>query len=239
MRKSMKAYALGAAVAAALTVTACGPGGSDDKADGSASPSASTSASASASASAGASPSQSASSTPSRTASASTTGSAGGNGGASGGSGSKDWDYADRQTPPTGSVCDHDGQGPYGKIEGLAVGGETPYATLDLVLGMYQCDGEGPTFVPSSATGAATTVAVDSNHLKVVVGGRLASDLGTKTPKANAFFDELGKLDSEGGLKGAKAPEFYFRVDSASDDVNVMPDDSTHIIYLYQIIDGD
>ncbi|MEV3857100.1 hypothetical protein AB0J38_22560 [Streptomyces sp. NPDC050095] len=236
MNRNMKQYALGVAVVAALSVTtACGPSEDDGKAGSSASPSASASAPTSASPSASA-PDKTGTPAPIKSGEAN---SGGGNGGSSGGDDKGDWDYADRQTPPTGSVCDHGGQGPYGSIESVNMGGESPFPVFGVVLGMYECGAEGPKFVPSSATGAATNVLVDDIHLKVVVGGKLASDLGTKTPKANAFIDQLVKMEDSGELKGPKAPQFYFRIDAQSDDVNSMPEDDSHIIYLYQIIDGD
>ncbi|WP_217212965.1 hypothetical protein [Streptomyces sp. AC550_RSS872] len=212
-RKKMKLYALAVAVAAALTTTACEPGEGDGKADGETSPSASA---------------------PSKP-------DADSGGANTGGSGGKDdtYEYADRQTPPQSSVCDDGGQGPYGMIESVNFGGEAPNTTIGLVLGRYECGDEGPVFKPTSATGAATDVLLDDSHLKVVVGGTLASDLGTKTPDANTFVKQLAKMRDNGELGSPKSPEFYFRIDSESNDVNTMPDDESHIIYLYQIIDGD
>ncbi|WP_199791123.1 MULTISPECIES: hypothetical protein [unclassified Streptomyces] len=231
MRKSMKLYALGAAVAAALTVTACGSGDGDGKAGESASPSASVSSSPSAQAS----PSSGTSSKPAPAKTGTTVPAAS----ADGKGGGDDWDYADRQVPPSGSVCDHGGQGPYGSVESVNWGGESPYPVMGLVLGHYECGDTGPNFVPSSATGAASNVFVDSHHLKVVVGGKLASDLGTRTPKPDKFLDQLALMQDKGQLGGPKAPQFYFRIDASSDDVNAMPDDDSHLIYLYQIVDGD
>lgn len=212
-RKTMKLYALGVAVAAALTTTACEPSEGDGKADGKTSPSASA---------------------PSKP----DADSGGANTGGSGGEDGK-YEYADRQAPPQGSVCDNGGQGPYGVIESVNFGGEAPNTTIGLVLGQYECGNEGPVFKPNSATGAAMDVLLDDSHLKVVVGGTLASDLGTKTPDANTFVKQLAEMQDNGELGGPKSPEFYFRIDGESDDVNTMPDDESHIIYLYQIIDGD
>lgn len=233
MRRSMKLYVVGAVVtAAALTTTACGP--TEDKADSKTSPSASAP-----STSAGA-PSPS-TSTPSTSASApSTSGGATVSPSASAG-GSGGWAYANRQTPPKGSICDHGGQGPYGKIQSVNFGGESPNTVVSIVLGSYECAQPGeasPVFTPNSATGAATDVLLDDSHLKVVVGGKIASQLGTKTPTANTFVKHLADMQDRGELNGRKAPEFYFRLDSPSGDVNVTPDDKTKIIYLYQIVDG-
>ncbi|WP_431040515.1 hypothetical protein ACQUSR_00495 [Streptomyces sp. P1-3] len=231
MRKSMKLYALGVAVAAALTTTACESSEGDGKADGTTSPSAS--ASQSTDAPSKPAPDKTGKATPSKTGGSN---SGGGNGGSGGSNEKGDRDHADRQTPP-GSVCDNDGQGPYGKIESVNMGGESPYPVMGLVLGMYECGDMGPNFVPTSATGAAMNVLVDSNHLKVVVGGELASKLGTKTPDANKFLDQLVLMEDNGDLKGPKAPEFYFQSDAENPDA---PDgDDTKIIYLHQIIDGD
>lgn len=211
--KKMKLYALGVAVAAALTATACEPSAGDGKADGKTSPS------------------ESAPSKPGADSGRANTG----------GSGREDgtYGYADRQTPPKGSVCDNGGQGPYGLIESVNFGGEAPNTTVGLVLGQYECGGEGPVFKPAGATGAAMDVLLDDSHLKVVVGGTLASDLGTRTPDANTFVKQLAQMQDNGELGGPKSPEFYFRIDGESDDVNTMPDDQSHVIYLYQIIDGD
>jgi hypothetical protein len=239
-RKTMKLYALGVAVAAALTTTACEPSVSEGKADGKTSPS------------------TSAPSKPDADSGGANTGGSGGEGttdpdttgtpdpektGSSntGGSGGEDgkYEYADRQNPPQGSVCDNGGQGPYGVIESVNFGGEAPNTTIGLVLGQYECGDEGPVFKPTSATGAAMDVLLDDSHLRVVVGGTLASDLGTKTPDADTFVKQLAEMQDDGELGGPKSPEFYFRIDGASDGANTMPDDESHIIYLYQIIDGD
>jgi hypothetical protein len=239
-RKTMKLYALGVAVAAALTTTACEPSESGGKADGKTSPP------------------TSAPSKPDADSGGANTGGSGGEGttdpdttgtpdpektGGSntGGSGGEDgkYEYADRQNPPQGSVCDNGGQGPYGVIESVNFGGEAPNTTIGLVLGQYECGDEGPVFKPTSATGAAMDVLLDDSHLRVVVGGTLASDLGTKTPDADTFVKQLAEMQDDGELGGPKSPEFYFRIDGASDGANTMPDDESHIIYLYQIIDGD
>ncbi|MFK4064496.1 hypothetical protein [Streptomyces sp. NPDC029674] len=214
-RNTMKTYALAVAVAAALTTTACEPGEADGKADGR-----TTSPSASA---------------PERPGGSDTGGTA------TGGSATEDgtYEYADRQTPPKGSICDNGGQGPYGVIKSVDFGGEAPNTTMGLVLGQYECGAEGPVFKPTSATGAATNVLLDDSHLEVVVGGTLASELGTRTPDADTFVEQLAEMQDSGELDGPKAPEFYFRIDGESDDVNAMPDDESHVIYLYQIIDGD
>ncbi|MGW3495635.1 hypothetical protein [Streptomyces sp. NPDC001020] len=229
MCTNAKLYVLGMAAAAALVTTACDPSGSDGKADDTARPAPSAPASPLPSAPTSA-PTKPA---PDKPASPSPARSGGIDDGKNG-----SWGLADRQTPPTGSVCDHDGQGPYGAIESVNMGGESPTG-LGMVLGHYQCDGgTGPDFVPDSATGAATDVLIDVAHLKVVVGAQLASELGTKTPDTNKFLDQLAKMGAKNELKGPKAPQFYLRIDAASDDVNEMPDDSSHIIYLYQIVDG-
>ncbi|WKX69303.1 hypothetical protein [Streptomyces sp. XD-27] len=223
------------AVAAALTTTACESSEGDGKADGKADGTTSASASASQSTDAPSKPDPDKSGTaaPTKTGGAN---SGGGNGGSGGSNEKGGRDYADRQTPP-GSVCDNDGQGPYGKIESVNMGGESPYPVMGLVLGMYECGDAGPNFVPTSATGAATNVLVDDARLKVVVGGELASKLGTKTPDADKFLDQLALMEDNGELKGPKAPEFYFQSDAANPDA---PDgDDTEIIYLHQIIDGD
>jgi len=91
-------------------------------------------------------------------------------------------------------------------------------------------------FVPTSATGTATDVFVDNVHLKVVVGGKLASELGTKTPDANAFLNKLAQMEDKGELKYPKAPEFYFQSEATNPDAS--EGDNTHLIYLYQIVDG-
>ncbi|NEB75348.1 hypothetical protein G3I40_08915 [Streptomyces sp. SID14478] len=212
--RKLRVLGVGVAVAAALTTAACDAGASDGKDDGTTSPSATRSSAAPR--------------TPSKPAAATSDTS----------DGKGDGGHADRQTPPTGSVCDHDGQGPYGAIESVNMGGESPYPVVGLVLGRYECADAGPTFVPTSATGAASNVFVDTDHLKVVVGGTLASDLGTRTPSPDAFLDALVKKEDRGELRGRSAPRFYFRIDAASDDVNAMPDDDSHIIYLYQLTDG-
>ncbi|MCN9241632.1 hypothetical protein NGF19_12650 [Streptomyces sp. RY43-2] len=237
MRTSMKLSVLGMTAAAALVTTACDPSGSDGKADDAASPAPSASTSASTSDSLSPSVPASTPSKPALDKTASPSPTRAGSSGDDKNDKNDKWDLADRQTPPTGSVCDHDGQGPYGAIKSVTMGGESPTG-LGLVLGFYQCDGGSPRFTPSSATGAATDVLVDPAHLKVVVGGQLASELGTKTPDTSKFFDKLAQMEDKNELKGPKAPQFYFRIDSASDDVNEMPDDSSHIIYLYQIVDG-
>ncbi|MCL8015904.1 hypothetical protein [Streptomyces sp. AS02] len=245
IRKTMKLCALAVAVAAALTTTACEPGESDAKADGKTSPSASAPSKPDAdSGGANTSGANTGGSGSGRTTDPDTTGTpdpektgsskTGGSGGVDG-----KYEYADRQTPPQGSVCDNGGQGPYGVIESVTFGGEAPNTTVGLVLGNYDCGKEGPVFKPTSATGAAMDVLLDDSHLKVVVGGTLASDLGTKTPDANTFVKQLAQMQDNGELGGPKSPEFYFRIDGESDDVNTMPDDESHIIYLYQIIDGD
>ncbi|MGW6268914.1 hypothetical protein [Streptomyces sp. NPDC055060] len=212
-RTTMKLYVLAVAVAAALTTTACAPSQAESKADGKTGPSASA---------------------PSKPAADS-------GGTDTGGSGDEDgtYEYADRQARPQGSICDNGGQGPYGLIESVTFGGEAPNTTVGLVLGRYECGNEGPAFKPTSATGAATDVLLDDSHLKVVVGGMLASDLGTRTPDADTFVEQLAKMQDDGELGTPKSPAFYFRIDGASDHVNAMPDDASHIIYLYQIIDGD
>ncbi|MER5946758.1 hypothetical protein ABT127_11900 [Streptomyces sp. NPDC001904] len=225
LRTGLRACALGAAVAAALTLTACDQSSADDKTAGTASPATSTPPSPSA---ASASPSKTASTATADPAASTTTPGAARSGG---------WKFAHRQTPPTGSVCDHGGQGPYGKIESVSMGGESP-TLVSLVLGHYECGGAKPRFVPSSATGAATDVLVDTNHLKTVVGGRIASRMGTRTPAAGPFLDELARMQDKGELDGAKAPEFWFRIDAPSDDVNAMPDNDSHLIYLYQLVDA-
>ncbi|MYT75380.1 MULTISPECIES: hypothetical protein [unclassified Streptomyces] len=224
-RPGLRACALGAAVAAALTLTACDQSSADPKTAHTESPATNAPASPSA---ASPSPSKSAS-TPAAEPTASTT--------TPRAASPAGWKYAHRQTPPTGSVCDHDGQGPYAKIESVSFGGESP-TLVGLVLGHYDCDGAKPRFVPSSATGAATDVLVDTNHLKTVVGGRIASRMGTRTPAASPFLDELARMQDKGELKGAKAPEFWFRIDAPSDDVNAMPDDNSRLIYLYQLVDA-
>ncbi|MGW6060914.1 hypothetical protein [Streptomyces sp. NPDC055189] len=234
-RKKMKLYALAVAVAAALTTTACELGEGDGKPDGEANPSASAPSrpGTDPGGSDGASttgPDATGTPDPEKPTS-SNTGSSGGEDGT--------YEYADRQAPPRGSVCDNGGQGPYGVIESVDFGGEAPDTTMGLVLGQYECGDEGPVFKPTSATGAAMDVLLDDSHLKVVVGGTFASDLGTKTPDANTFVKQLAKMQDNGDLGGRKSPEFYFRIDGQSDDVNAMPDDESHIIYLYQIIDGD
>ncbi|WP_223206001.1 hypothetical protein [Streptomyces xanthii] len=228
-RTSRKLYVLGVAAAAALALSACGPGDSEGSADGptSASPTTAQSTPPSTPDSPSAPASSPVPSSPDPTIS-----------GGPGDAGNGGWDLADRQTPPAGSVCDHDGQGPYGAIESVSAGGESP-TMLGLVLGSYRCDADGPTFTPSSATGAATDVLTDDTHLKVVVGGQLAQDLGTKTPDANTFVKHLMDLQDKNALGGPKAPQFYFRTDVPSDDINAMPDDNSHLIYLFQITDGD
>ncbi|MFF7341021.1 hypothetical protein ACFZAT_27330 [Streptomyces sp. NPDC008163] len=213
MRGKRKFYALGLAVAAALAITACEPGGGDGDAGGAASPSAS----------APGSPSTSAPASPSPAAPPS-----------NGGSG---WQYEDRQTPPEGSVCDHGGQGPYGSVESVSWGGESP-TVMGLVFGMYECDGSDFTFQPTSATGAATQVRIDTRHLKVVLDGALAKDIGTKTPSVDLFLDRMAAMQDNGQLKGRQAPQFYFRTDVPDDDPNSLPDDEHQLIYLYQIIGG-
>jgi hypothetical protein len=228
MRRSMKVYALGAVVAAALTTTACQSSG-DKKADDKTSPpvSAPTKTGGAADASS-ASPGGSDGKATTTPADANKPTPAKGR-----------YAYANRQTPPTGSVCDHGGQGPYGSIESVNFGGESPNTVVGITLGSYECAQPGeasPVLTPNSATGAASDVLLDDAHLKVVVGGELASKLGTKTPTAAKFVARLAKMQDEGKLKGKNAPEFYFRLDSPSSDVNTTPDDSTHIIYLYQLI---
>ncbi|MEV8020047.1 hypothetical protein AB0O76_27580 [Streptomyces sp. NPDC086554] len=227
-RKNWKLCLLGATAALTLATTACEPSGDDN--------------------SGGASkPSPTASESTEKLSGDGSSGSSGGSGGSGGKrtsnpdpekTGDDNWDYADRQKPPSGSVCDNDGQGPYGKVQSVDMGGESPDATLGIALGYYECGDMDPNFRTSSATGAAQNVLIDSAHLKVVVGGTIAEDLGTKTPSVNAFLDQLVVMQDKGQLKGPKAPEFYFRIDAESDDVNAMPDDESHIIYLYQIIDG-
>jgi hypothetical protein len=223
MRGSMKLFVLGAVVATAMTATACeatGGESSDSK------------------------PSRTATA-PSKPGTATASGSTGRatptpvkSGAEGSGGGGK---YADRQLPPAGSICDHNGQGPYGEIESVNFGGESPNTVVGLVLGSYECAQPGeasPVFTPTSATGAATDVMLDDAHLKVVVGGGLASQLGTKTPSAGQFVKKLAEMQDEGKLRGRAAPQFYFRSDVPSADVNAMPDNDSHLVYLYQIIDG-
>ena len=238
LRKNTKLYVLGVAVAATLaTTTACDPGGGDNKGGSTASPAARDSSPTTGTPS---TPTPDKTDSPSPTAPATTSGgvNTGGGSGGSGGSKKKSgWDYADRQTPPRNSVCAHGGQGPYGKIESVTMGGESPTG-VGLVLGMYECSGKRPTFVPTSATGAAMDTFVDTEHLKVVVGGKLASELGTKTPNVNAFLNKLAQMEDKGELKYSKAPEFYFQSDAPGAD-DALDGSSTHLIYLYQIVDGN
>ncbi|MFE0138417.1 hypothetical protein ACFWY6_43805 [Streptomyces sp. NPDC059037] len=239
-RKNWKLGLLGATAALALATTACEPS-DDDNSGGDPKPSPTASESAEKPSGDGSSGGKQTSSPAPEKTGDDIEGSGGANSG--GGTGDSDkggnWDYADRQKPLSGSVCDNDGQGPYGKVESVNMGGESPDATLGIALGYYECGDMGPDFRTSSATGAAQNVLIDSAHLKVVVGGMIAEELGTKTPSVNAFLDQLVLMQDKGQLKGPKAPEFYFRIDAESDDVNAMPDDESHIIYLYQIIDGD
>lgn len=243
-RKNWKLCLLGATAVLTLATTACEPSG-DDKSSGGSKPSPTVSESTekpSGDGNSGGSGGKRTSNPDPEKTGDDIEGSGGANSaGGTGGSdkGDDNWDYADRQKPPSASVCDNDGQGPYGKVQSVDMGGESPDATLGIALGYYECGDMGPNFRTSSATGAAQNVLIDSAHLKLVVGGTIAEDLGTKTPSVNAFLDQLVLMQDEGQLKGPKAPEFYFRIDAESDDVNAMPDDESHIIYLYQIIDGD
>ncbi|MGH4030392.1 hypothetical protein ACQB60_15790 [Actinomycetota bacterium Odt1-20B] len=249
-RKNWKLGLLAATAALTLATTACEPSGGDDNgSDSKSSPTASQpstekpsggSGNGGSGNSGGSGGKQTSTPDPEKTGD-DIEGSGGANsGGGDGGSDEGgDWDYAYRQKPPSGSVCDHDGQGPYAKIESVDMGGESPDATLGINLGSYECGDMGPDFRSNSATGAGQHVLIDSAHLKVVVGGGIAEDLGTKTPSVNAFLDKLVQMQDKGELKNFKGPEFYFRIDAESDDVNAMPEDDSHIIYLYQIIDGD
>ncbi len=222
-RTTMKLYALGLAAAAALTTTACEQEGSDKTRDTT-------------------SPSASAARTPDAGSGGEDSDKAGSpDAEQAGGSGGEDGAYrfADRQTPPTGSVCDNGGQGPYGAIQTVNFGGEAPNTVVGMVLGHYDCAGGAPVFKPTSATGAAMDVLLDDSHLKVVVGGTLATDLGTNTPDVNTFVKHLAEMEGNGELGGPRSPQFYFRIDGTSDDVNTMPDNESHIIYLHQVNDGD
>lgn len=221
MHRNMRLYALGLAVAAALATTACEPGGGDDNAGGAASPSASASGPSDTASKPAAEPTGKA--TPKETATG---------GGSTGG-----WKFADRQTPPQGSVCEHGGQGPYGSAASVSWGGESP-TVMGLVFGMYECDGSGFTFRPTSARGSATQVRIDTEHLKVVLGGALAKDIGTKTPSVDLFLDRMAAMQDNGQLNGPEAPQFYFRTDVPDGDPNSLPDDEHQLIYLYQIVDN-
>ncbi|MFJ4716500.1 hypothetical protein [Streptomyces sp. NPDC088785] len=228
LRDSLRACALGGAVATALALTACDRSEADAKPTRTPGTAASRPSEPSGSATPSAPPSASASS-PTAGAATSTSPNSGARSGG--------WTFAHRQKPPTGSVCDHDGQGPYAKIESVSMGGESP-TLVGLVLGRYDCDGAAPRFLPSSATGAATKVLIDTRHLRTVVGGRLATRLGTGKPAVNPFLDELARMQDKGELTGAGAPAFWFRIDAPSDDVNAMPDDDSRLIYLYQLVDA-
>ncbi|MFE0174658.1 hypothetical protein ACFWZ2_20270 [Streptomyces sp. NPDC059002] len=214
-RTNWKLCLLGATAALALATTACEPSGGDDN-SGDAKPSATASHSTD-------TPSNS-TDTPSKPDAPDKPGG--------------DWDYADRQKPPTVNICDAPKQDQYGKIESVNMGGESPYPVIGTVLGSYDCDDEGPHFSSSSATGAASDLLVDSNHLKVVVGGTLAEELGTRTPDANTFLDKIADMQDKGELDGGKGPEFYIAHDAETAD-SVPVGDDVHVIYLYQIIDGE
>ncbi|MDL2076357.1 hypothetical protein QNN03_07885 [Streptomyces sp. GXMU-J15] len=219
-RKTMKLFALGLAAAAALTTTACEQEGNDKTQDST-------------------SPSAGSARTPDADSSGEGTQDSGATGTGDSGSQDSTYRFADRQTPPKGSVCDNGGQGPYGAIESVTFGGEAPNTVIGMVLGYFECVDEGAVFKPSSARGSATDVLLDDSHLKIVVSGKLASDLGTKTPDANTFVKQLAEMQDNGELGGLKSPKFYFRIDAPSDDVNAMPDNESHIIFLYQVTDGD
>lgn len=240
--KNWKLYLLGATAALALTTTACEPSGGDDKADGTKQPSATASQSADkpgGDEKPGDKPSDTRTG-PGEDGAESGAGNGGssGNGGSDGSGDKGKWDYADRQKPPSVSVCDAKKQDQYGKVRSVNMGGESPYPVLGVALGYYECGDMDPDFRTSSATGAASDLLVDSNHLKVVVGGQLASRLGTKTPDANKFLDEIARMQDNGELDGPKAPEFYIQHD-AEDPESVPVGDDVHVIYLHQIIDGD
>ncbi len=216
-RKSWKTYAVGAAALAALLSTTACEGDDAAKGGGSTTPTASATESEKPS-----KPAEDKTDKPAPDESKDS-GSGGGDG------------KGDATEDPSNSICSGDGQGPYGSVESVTFGGEMPNTVMGLVLGHYQCEGgeTEPTFVPDSATGAATDVVLDEAKLKVVVSGDLAKRLGTKTPDVNSFVEELAEMQDEGKLEGRKAPQFYFQSDAANPDAPEGGD--TKIVYLHQI----
>ncbi|MFE0105716.1 hypothetical protein [Streptomyces sp. NPDC059009] len=242
-RKNWKLGLLAATAALTLATTACEPSGGDDSDSGS-KPSPTVSESAKKpSGNSGGSTGNSGGSTGDTGGSTGDTGgkdesaNSGGSDGGSGGSGDDNWDLADRQKLPSYNLCDAPKQDQYGVVESIDMSGEGVNPDLGVVLGYYECGGEGPVFTPSSATGAATNLLVEPNHFKVVVGGTLAEELGSKTPDAQKFFAKLEEMEKSGELRGDKAPEFYIAHDG--DPADSVPGGESQVIYLHQIIDGE
>ncbi|MFE0104880.1 hypothetical protein [Streptomyces sp. NPDC059009] len=121
-------------------------------------------------------------------------GSGGANSGGSSG-GSDKGDYADRQTPP-GPICAHHGKGPYWRLVGYLKDGTDDKEGNDLLtfhIGSYDCsDGSHPVLEMEGGGRHTTSMAVDEKHLKVVVAGQLASEMGGKEVDTQKFLSKLG-----------------------------------------------
>lgn len=244
-RKNQKLCLLGAAAALILATAACEPSGGDDDSGG---PKPSATASRSTDASAKPGPEKTDSSDkpgPEKTDSSNKPGpektggdiegSGGANsGGGSGGSGEED--YSDRQTPP-GPICDNNGEGPYGRLVGYLKGGTEDKEGNDLLafhIGSYDCsDGSHPVLKMEGGGNHTTNIAVDEKHLKVVVAGQLASEMGGKEVDAQKFLSKLDEMEKEGRLDFDEDPlEFYFQL---SGDSAVDPYEGGKAVYLHQV----
>ncbi|MFC7307035.1 hypothetical protein ACFQVC_22755 [Streptomyces monticola] len=244
--KKWKIGLLGAAAALALTTTACEPGGGDAGGEG-AEPSTTASASASASGTAnpgekpggsGGGPSAeqpSGDQTGPGADQGANTGGGDGNSGGNGGNGGAGGDYADRQTPP-GPVCANNGKGPYMRLvahmkDDDAVGNDL----LGVHIGGYDCaDASHPVLKLEGGGNHTTNMSVDEKHLKVVVAGRLAQELGAKEVDAQKFLAKLDQMEQDGelGFNEGDPLEFYYQMSGDSPDD---PYGGGKAVYLHQV----
>ncbi|MGH4031065.1 hypothetical protein ACQB60_19245 [Actinomycetota bacterium Odt1-20B] len=161
--------------------------------------------------------------------------SGGANSGGSGGGSGKD-DYADRQTPP-GPICANHGKGPYGRLVGYLKDGTDDKEGNDLLtfhIGSYDCsDGSHPILKMEGGGNHTTNMAVDEKHLKVVVAGQLASEMGGKEVDTQKFLSKLGEMDKKGQLGLDQDPvEFYYQMSGDSKDDAY---GGGKAVYLYQV----
>ncbi|MBC9716513.1 hypothetical protein H9Y04_28670 [Streptomyces sp. TRM66268-LWL] len=145
-------------------------------------------------------------------------------------------DYSDRQTPP-GPVCENDGEGPYGRLVGYLKDGTDDKEGNDLLsfhIGSYDCgDGSHPVLEMEGGGNHTTAVPVDEKHVKVVVAGQLADELGGREVDAQRFLGKLAEMEKAGRLGIDQDPlEFYFQL---SGDSAVDPYEGGRAVYLYQV----